>query len=277
MSDSNKKINLNFENQINLQNVGNNKDLLTKDVKLKLQQKTSDLQKTAIQSEDQEISRIVEAKKIQMMSKHISGAKKFSNLQVNLFNSEKLKLAQDKVLNLEKDLLSLKKQNKDLAAASSLIAKKHKITLENFSNLKYDVNSNKDNFQNEKDVLLNTLKDAKTKINKLKSNIKELESQLSNDLDGVRSKEMALEGRIDILKMESSILQKEKDNNILDLKKDNKKIKEDLNILNKKNQELLKTNQEFKKKSHRAVSVLRATICNLEGLDHVEDTENTNY
>ena len=121
-------------------------------------------------------------------------------------------------------------------------------------------------FSNEKEVLMTTLEEGRKKTAKLEKIKTQLERRLSRDLQSIRARENSLENRIEIMKLENGVLQKEKDKMIIDLKRDIYKIQGNLKMFQKKNQELKSQLSQTRESLRKTVSVLRATVNNLEGV-----------
>ena len=231
--------------------------------------------KTSQQTLNEATLKAVESKKAQMASK--SGVQlNPSPLQMHLIRSESLHIAQEKIKDLEENLQELRQKNEALLSASRVLKEKNEAITSQLKNSKNQLDQQKNDFTEEKKILLSTIEDSKKEIKRFKDKIQDLENRLSDDLYGIRDRENSLEGRIEILKMENSVLQKEKDKKIIQLKKQIQKTENNLNRVYKKNKDLQVINQKFQDSSHRAVSALRATIYNLEGVrEQTESTINT--
>lgn len=258
-------------------------ELKLKTQKIKAVQKNSKLQKeplvkspppapkntsqTKTKSHRENVMDMVAARKVQMLTK--SGVDPFSSpspLQMHLIQSESLRIAQDKLTDLEMELNELRQKNEAIVSASSVLKDKNDFLKTKLEDLKYNVKEEKNSYKDEKEVLLSALEEAKTQINQLKNKTHELETRLSSDLYGIRNRENSLESRIEILKMENSVLQREKDKKIIEQRRQIQNITSNLDGVHKKNQDLKTLNSQLQENSSRTVSVLRATIYNLEGM-----------
>ena len=226
--------------------------------------------KTIQQTMNEETLKTVESKKIQMDSK--SGVQFHSSpLQIHLMRSESLRIAQEKIKDLEENIQELRQKNEALISASRILKEKNETITSKLKVSENHLDQQKNSFKEEKNILLSTIEDAKKQIERFKNKTQELEDRLSSDLYGIRARENSLESRIEILKMENSVLQKEKDKKIIQIKKQIQKTEDKLDRVYKKNKSLQIMNQKLQESSHRAVSALRATIYNLEGVK--EQTE----
>ena len=228
--------------------------------------------KTEAGYQEGDMLKAVEARRIQMMTQSEMERAPSSPLQMHLVQSESLRIAQDKISDLEEELHEFRRKNESLVAASETLKEKNDLLKSKSEDLKYSLKEEKGNSKDEKEILLSAIEEAKTQLNQLKSKKQELERRLSSDLHGIRNRESSLESRIEILKMENSVLQREKDKKIIELKKQTQKIKSNLDGAHKKNQDLQTQNNKLQESSRRTVSALRATIYNLEGVRAKEET-----
>ena len=76
----------------------------------------------------------------------------------------------------------------------------------------------------EKETLLNALEESRIKSERLEAAKLQLEERLARDLENIRGRESSLESKIEIMKLEQSVLQKEKDKIIIDLKREAHKM-----------------------------------------------------
>ncbi|MCZ0933319.1 MAG: hypothetical protein OXJ52_09240 [Oligoflexia bacterium] len=227
--------------------------------------------KTATHIEDENL-KAVQARKFQMMTQTNREQAPSSPLQMHLVQSESLRIAQEKIGDLEEEILSLREKNESLISAGEVLQEHNESFKSKLEELKLSLNDEKKSFEDEKEILLSAMEEAREQLIRLRNKNQELEKRIASSFHGIRQRENALEGRIEILKMENSAVQKEKDKNILELKKDILKLKSNLENSHKKNHELNVLNSKLKESSRRAISALRATIYNLEGAKLNEET-----
>ena len=163
-------------------------------------------------------------------------------------------------------------KNESLVSAGEVLNSNNETLKAKLDELKSSLNQEKKSFEDEKELLLSALEKAREQLEQLVRKKQELEKRLSSNFHGIRQRESSLEGRIEILKMENTVVQKEKDKKILELKKDIQKLNYNLENSRKKNHEMSSLNNQLKESFRRAVSALRATIYNLEGAKLAEDT-----
>lgn len=190
-----------------------------------------------------------------------------SPLQLNLIQSESLRLAQNKIASLEEELESQRRDNEKLIAAAEVLEERMDHLRAENEELRREKRAYIQDFSNEKEVLMATLEEGRKKTAKLEKIKTQLEKRLSRDLQSIRARENSLENRIEIMKLENGVLQKEKDKLIIDLRRDIYKIQGNLKMFQKKNQELKSQLNQGRESLRKTVSVLRATVNNLEGAE----------
>ena len=216
---------------------------------------------------DPEALQVLEARKLQMMSRDSDGAHPASSpLQMHIVRSESLRIAQERIDSLKEELDELRKINQSLSSASGILQDKNDQMKSRLEEMEGALAEEKNTFKNEKEIFTSALADATEKISHLQDENKKLEERLSNEFQGIREREGSLESRIEILKMENTALQREKDKKIIELKKNLRKSSDILQAQQKKSRILHEENIRLREGSRRAVSTLRALIFHLEGL-----------
>ena len=217
-------------------------------------------------------SKSIQASKSQLMARStVKGGG--SPLEITLQQSESLKAAQAKISALEEDLQKLRQDNESLISTAEVLKEGREQLLAESEELRQNREDMQENFADEKDVLINTLEEMKKEKAKLSDTNKNLEKRLSADLQSIRARELALEGQVEIIKLEGAALQREKDAKIIHLQKVNRKLNTNLVSSHKRIRELQTQADKLRESVRKSLSVLRATIHNLEGLPF--DAENT--
>ena len=227
--------------------------------------------------EDSDHLELLQARKLQVLSKSGLGGMPSSPLQIQLMQSDSLKISQEKISSLEEELIVLGQKNGELLSAGELLKEANQELKIQLEEIEKKVAEEKADLTNEREVLLSALSSAKEQVERLKRKNHDLEKKISGYSYSLSHRENSLEGQIEILKMENSVLQREKDKKIIELKNMIEKNKYSLEIIQKQNQELKTLNENLQKTSHRAVSALRATIFNLEGVQQPTDDMASNY
>ena len=187
------------------------------------------------------------------------------NMAITLKQSENLRVAQDRIVALETEIDRFRKENEELIATGDIFRERlDKVAVQN-DNLKRTYEESREEFQEEKKTLLDTLNDQGREMDKLALKNKELEKRLSNNILQIRVRERELENRLELMKLDSQTLIREKDQYILDLKRQMDRIKMDLETQKNKYNE---TQEKLKGQSHqtrRATRGLQMALHILKG------------
>ncbi|MAF92712.1 MAG: hypothetical protein CL674_15695 [Bdellovibrionaceae bacterium] len=188
--------------------------------------------------------------------------------QPNLQSNESLRLAQDKILDLESELEKLRIENQELAAAGEVL--KRKLNEQDSSRIKLDKTKQEIEQQLKEEVEHSQLRiQAKNQeIAELRVKVESLELRLQRDLQRVRSRERELENRLEIVRLENSAVLRSKDEHILELKR--KLDQKDLETeqLSERLKSQIDESKEKQEKIKRTIRTLRLA---LNMLDEAED------
>ena len=157
-----------------------------------------------------------------------------SPLQKHLIRSESLRIAQEKISILEKELYKLRQKNESIVSAFEVLKEKNQVLQSKLEDMKFSIKEEKANFKEKERVLLSALEEAKTQIHDLRSRKKELENRLSRNMQGIHARESSLESRLEILKNDTRNLQEAKDKKIIELQQQIQKIKANLDASHQK-------------------------------------------
>lgn len=194
-----------------------------------------------------------------------------SGLEDQLRSANYLELAQNRVLELEKDVQKLRRDNEQLASAgqhfkelTETIKQQLKQSEANFFNLKEIA-------EEEKKILTQSLEAKEIKIGALQERLIELEEKINSSFDHVRIRERELENRLEIMKTESEAVTSSKDEMILDLKKQLNLVNSDLEKYRIQNQKITIKMDSKEELLRRTVKALRIALTMLEGSRPDED------
>ncbi len=182
----------------------------------------------------------------------------------NLAQADNLRIAQEKILELESENEKLRLQNEELMSASEIIKERSDLLSSQLSEYKNDRDNLEESFKNEIVLLKNHLskKDGELQKSSMKSD--ELESRLKFDMKKIRVRERELENRLELIRAEKNAVVKNKDEQILDLRRKMDVLQMEVESYRQKCVELnklIETNQESFKRTTRA---LRLAMANLE-------------
>ena len=181
-----------------------------------------------------------------------------------LVQAENLRLAQERIIELEKAFEKIRRENELLSSAGELAQAKLEelhAKLSSSDRIKHELaQQNESELRIFKDGLI--IKD--NDINRLRLKVEELEGRLAQDLRKVRVRERELENRLELTKMEKNALVRAKDETILELKRKIEHFESEVENYKSKVVELnerLEANQE---QFSRTVRALRLALTNLE-------------
>jgi hypothetical protein len=192
------------------------------------------------------------------------GPSRSSGFEAQFMQAENLKIAQQRIIELEKDIEKLRKENEILASAGELSQSKTEDLLSRINQLERHKNELRETSASELQIFRDGMAVKESEIHRLRSKVEELESRLANDLRKIRVRERELENRLELSKMEKMALLKSKDETILELKRKTEAL--DIETENYRNK-ILELNQKIESNQDqfaRTVRALRIALTNLE-------------
>lgn len=193
-----------------------------------------------------------------------AGKSVLTSVDASLAQAENLKIAQRRILDLEKEVENLRTENEELASAGEIIRVRTDELESKILHLEKEKSEEKDSAQSEILLLKGSLQHRETELAKSKIKIEELESRLKSDFKKIRVRERELENRLELLRAEKAALIRSKDEYILEQKRKIDQLSQELDNYRKKCLELnkaLEANQDQFKRTERA---LRLALTNLE-------------
>lgn len=180
--------------------------------------------------------------------------------QAALLQSENLRIAQNRILELEKELERVRRDNEQLAAAGEVLKRQ----LDTSGSRMQYAEEKRQQLQEsitEERALINLRIAAKDKeLLALATKVEELELRLSTDLKRVRVRERELENRLEILKREGSVLLRNKDDHILELKRHIDQLETDTESYRLRNSEINRMVEATQDKIKRLAKTLRLAL-----------------
>lgn len=191
-----------------------------------------------------------------------------SNLvSASIKQANHLKIAQDRINDLEDRVLKLKQGNESLSVSSDSL-NKQVVDLSNKLQISEgELKQFKENISEDKESLTKSISDKKSEINLLKTKVETLEERLKQENYNVRSRERELENRLELARSEKNTLLKDKDSTILAFKRQIDKLNFDIeNYMDQQKglkAKILASDERIKK----SVRALRVALGILEGTD----------
>ena len=194
-------------------------------------------------------------------------------MRITLKQSENLRVAQERIVALETEIERLRKENEELIATGDIFKERlDKVIVQN-DNLKKIYEESREEFQDEKKTLMDALNDQKQEIEKSAVKNKELEKRLSNNIQQIRVRERELENRLELMKLDNQTLTREKDQYILDLKRQLDRLKMDLDSQKSKYNEESQKMDRYRDQHRNATRGLQMVLHILRGSDFSQEQQ----
>ncbi|MES2770095.1 MAG: hypothetical protein V4596_13200 [Bdellovibrionota bacterium] len=189
------------------------------------------------------------------------------SLEAAIKQSEYLRIAQGKVKNLEKQVDELKSENETLSTSAIVLQKKYDELARKIDMSKMDQKAQVDNLKDEsvlKDRIINELQKEKDQLQRKND---EFQSLMSEKIQHVRVRERELQNRLEILQHEGDVVITNKDEMILDLKKQMDQFHFEMDSYKAQARELNNHIQSQKEQIRRSTKALRLALTLLENED----------
>jgi hypothetical protein len=187
-----------------------------------------------------------------------------SVIESRISSVEQIRIAQNRISQLEKEVETLKWDNEKLGYSAQLIQRK-------FDELNLQKQKIESNFGSSEMKLVEENKLLKTKLDRkcdeyreVKVKAVDLESRLAQDVRRSGGRERDLENRLELIRMEKISLVAGKDEIILNLKRQIDQLQFEIESYRKKTSELQKTIGLNEEQIRRTVRALRLALTNLE-------------
>jgi hypothetical protein len=201
----------------------------------------------------------------QNRSSHSAGYSSWGGgAEASLGQADNLRMAQEKILELERENEKLRLQNDELISASDIIRERSDLLTAQITEFKNDKEGLEESFKNEVALLKAHLQRKDVEFQKSQIKIDDLESRLKFDMKKIRIRERELENRLELIRAEKNAITKSKDDQILDLRRKMDVLQMEVESYRQKCvdlNKLLENNQDSFKRTTRA---LRLAMANLE-------------
>lgn len=180
---------------------------------------------------------------------------------------ESLRLAQERILDLERELDRLRRENEELAAAGETFQRRSDELQSRVDYLERQYVEVRSIADEERKVLQNALVNKDAELTRLKVKIEELEIRLATNVQKIRVRERELENRLELAKRESTALVRNKDEIILELKRQSDQLQLEIENYRSKTLELNRAMNEKQELIRKTVRALRLSLSILESED----------
>ena len=188
-----------------------------------------------------------------------------SMTEAALAQSESLRIAQQRISDLEGEVERLRVQNEELAAAGETLRRRTDELLAQNQKREHDYEQAIDKFEQQKELLNGSKEALQRDLELQRRKAEELEMRISANIQKIRGRERQLENRLELLKAENAALVRSKDEMILELKRNIDQLNLELNNYRAKNQELNRQSTDKQEMLRRTVKALRLALSMLEG------------
>lgn len=188
----------------------------------------------------------------------------YTSLDASLAQAETLKLAQDRIKELEYECDKLRQENDELVSASDVVTRRMEEMQARAIRLQKQKTEMIEQSKSEALILKGHLQYKDTELSKAKMKIEELESRLKSDFRKIRVRERELENRLELVRAEKQALMRSKDEKILDLQRKLDQFKSELDLYRSKVQDLNKSMEDQQDQMKKTVRALRVALSNLE-------------
>jgi hypothetical protein len=188
-----------------------------------------------------------------------------SATEAALATSENLRIAQNRILQLEEELHRLRGDNEQLAAAGETLRRRADELLVTNTSLTGRLERVVENKDQEIDLLRQAQRQREVELTAHKLKVEELEMRLSTNIQKIRVRERELENRLELVKMEGTAIVRSKDEIILDHKRLIDQLNMELENYRNKGQELNRQLGDKQDMLRRTVKALRLALSLLEG------------
>lgn len=188
----------------------------------------------------------------------------YVNPDASLIQSENLRLAQQRIAELEKENDLLRQENEELFSAGDIIRSKTDELNAKVFHLEQEKNELEESFHKEVLILRGSLQFKETELSKSKNKIQELEARLKSDFKKIRVRERELENRLELSKAEKAALVRAKDENILELKRKIDHLESELDNYKSRCLDLNRNVETQQEQFKKTVKALRLALTNLE-------------
>lgn len=193
----------------------------------------------------------------------------------SLAQAETLKMAQQRIQELENEVDTLRRDNDDLASAGEIVSKK----LEDLQGRALKAEKEKkeisSQLKNEILIIKGHLQYKETELSKAKTQIEDLDLRIKTDFKKIRVRERELENRLELVRAEKQALMRSKDERILELQRKVDQFKSELDVYRSKVQDLNKSMEDQQEQMRKTVRALRVALSNLEHDSPIDESQLT--
>lgn len=190
-----------------------------------------------------------------------------SSSEAALKQSDTLRIAQNRITELERELERVRRDNESLSTAGDTLRRRTDELSSKAESLEIQAREAQKMLEEEKRVMRGQLQTKERENGEMRTRVEEIETRLESNFKKIRVRERELEHRLEIVKMESATLVSTKDKMILDLKRQIDQLHHEGDSAKNKTQELFSQYKTKQETIRRVVRALRIALTILEGDD----------
>ncbi|MCB9072061.1 MAG: hypothetical protein H6623_00445 [Bdellovibrionaceae bacterium] len=194
-----------------------------------------------------------------------NGLEQFNSVDGLLKQSEHLRVAQEKINDLENELEVLRKENDELLSAADTFKVLSEDYYAQLERVKVEFVEVRETLNQEMKILKDSLHEKERQNNELKQANSDLKAKVESNFKAIRKRERDLEYRLELAKVEEAALLKSKDRMILELRRRTDKLEQEMEAYRDKNKEHYQKLQEQQQTVRAVVRALRIALTRLEG------------
>ena len=191
----------------------------------------------------------------------------FASSEAALKQSESLRIAQNRISELETELERIRRDNENLSTAGDTLRRRADELISKTENLELQSRESQRIADEERKVMRTQLQAKDRENAELRTRVEEIELRLESNFKKIRVRERELEHRLEIVKMESATLVSTKDKMLLDLKRQIDQLLHENDHAKHKTQEVFNQYKDKQETIRRVVRALRIALTILEGDD----------
>jgi DNA repair exonuclease SbcCD ATPase subunit len=188
----------------------------------------------------------------------------FNEVNALAGGAEAIRVAQARITSLENERDQLRDETEKLLSATESLQRQVFEIRANQENLERRFREKIEILEEEKVVLKSRLAARETELDGTKKGLEELQARFQNDLRKVRVRERELENRQELMKAETEVIIRSKDEMILELRRQLEQLHFELDNFRAKSADLNSKIGEFHDRNHRTVKALRLALTVLE-------------
>jgi hypothetical protein len=187
-----------------------------------------------------------------------------TSVDASLAQAESLKIAQQRITELENEVESLRIENEELSSAGDMIRIRTEELTAKITAIEKEKTELQESYRGEIIILKGNLQFREVEFAKARSKVEEMEARLKSDFKKIRVRERELENRLELLRAEKNAVVRSKDDYILEQKRKIDHLGQELENYRDKCLELNKTIEENQEQVKRTERALRLALTNLE-------------